>query len=154
MLAARGSATIIQDELQNTYQLAGTPRRSSHRKRRAVSIKGATRTVSSDGSGGVEDRGTLTGTPFGRGTIVLNGRLADGRLEGTYRLLFKHGSILGTVSAPFTIADNEIDFLGTGRLTGGTGAFRGITSGALKIHDHNTLDGQHGVLEVTGSATY
>jgi hypothetical protein len=39
-------------------------------------------------------------------------------------------------------------------MTGGTGAYRGITSGALKAHDHNTLDGQNGVVTVTGSAKY
>ena len=29
-----------------------------------------------------------------------------------------------------------------------------FASGALKTRDHNTLDGQHGTLSVTGSATY
>ena len=36
----------------------------------------------------------------------------------------------------------------------GTGAYRGITSGALKAHDHNTLDGQNGRLSLDGFATY
>jgi hypothetical protein len=52
------------------------------------------------------------------------------------------------------VSGNEIDFRGTGTLIGGTGAYRGITSGTLDIHDHNTLDGQNGVFEVRGAATY
>ena len=55
---------------------------------------------------------------------------------------------------PFTITGSEIDFLGTARITGGTGAYRGITSGALEARDHNTLDGQNGVVTVKGSAKY
>ena len=55
---------------------------------------------------------------------------------------------------PFTIAGDEIDFRGTARITGGTGAYRGITSGALQAHDHNTLDGQNGVVSLTGFAKY
>jgi hypothetical protein len=55
---------------------------------------------------------------------------------------------------PFAIAGNTITFDGTSRLTAGTGAFRGITSGALKTHDTNTLDGQSGRLAVGGFVTY
>jgi hypothetical protein len=152
-LKADGGATIVQDDLQNTYQLATTTRRGK-RTRHAVRVKGMTRAVSGGAAGTVEDRGTVTGTPFGKGKIVLTGSLASGRLEGTFRLTFPRGSVLGTVSMPFTVSGNDIDFKGTSRITGGTGAYRGITSGALKTSDHNTLDGQHGTLTVTGSAKY
>jgi hypothetical protein len=155
VLRATGSATVVQDDLQNTYQLAKAPRRNAHPARRKLSIDGRTHSVPTDGPAGtVRDVGTLTGTPFGKGTMRLDGTLADGRLEGTFRLLFKTGSVFGTVSAPYTVTGNEIDFAGTARLIGGTGAFRGIRSGALALHDHNTLDGQNGVLEVSGAATY
>ena len=75
-------------------------------------------------------------------------------LTGTFRLTLRRGSILGTFSLPFTISGNEIDFVGTARFTAGTGAYRGISSAALRVHDHNTLDGQHGRLTVDGFATY
>ena len=102
----------------------------------------------------VEDRGTVTGTPFGKGTVVIKGTLANGKLDGTFRMTFKNGSVLGTVQMPFTIKDSMIVFDGTSKMTGGTGAYRGITSGALKSHDTNTLDGQNGKLTVNGSVTY
>jgi hypothetical protein len=154
-LRADGGATIVQDELQNTYQLASTTRPAGRRaKRRALRIEGRTKAVGSPAPGAVIDRGTVTGTPFGKGTIVLNGTLAGGRLEGTFRLTFTDGSVLGTTSMPFTIAGNGIDFAGTSRITGGTGACRGIRSGALQTSDHNTLDGQNGTLSVSGSVRY
>lgn len=155
VLRANGSATIIQDELQNTYQLARVTKPSGRRAtRHALRISGRTKTVASPAPGVVVDRGTVTGTPFGKGTIVLTGSLAGGRLEGAFRLTFKDGSVIGTTSMPFTITGNEIDFAGTSRITGGTGAYRGITSGALATRDHNTTDGQNGTLSVTGSARY
>jgi hypothetical protein len=155
VLSAKGSATILQDELQNTYQLATTSRGDAKRKRHAVDIAGMTKAVKEPATPGtIEDHGTLTGTPFGRGTIVLVGKFGDGRFTGSFRLTFKRGSVLGTASLPYEIADGTITFDGTSRFTAGTGAFRGITSGALKTHDTNTLDGQNGRLSVTGAATY
>ncbi|MEA2331135.1 MAG: hypothetical protein QOH58_1273 [Thermoleophilaceae bacterium] len=154
VVVARGHATILQDELQNTYQLARTTRRAGRRTRHRVSIDGATKMVTQAAPGAIEDRGTVTGRPFGRGSVAISVVLADARATGTFRLLYPNGSITGTVSLPFTIEGSEIDFLGTARFTGGTGAYRGISSGALQAHDHNTLDGQNGVVTVKGFATY
>jgi hypothetical protein len=80
-VGANGGATIVQDELQNTYQLAGPGRRPGPRERRRVSIDGT-------------------------------------------------------------------------RFTAGTGAYRGISSGPLRVEDDNTLDGQNGVVSLTGFATW
>jgi hypothetical protein len=153
-LGANGTATIIQDELQNTYQLARTTRGPGRRKRRTVSIDGKTKMVAAKTPGTIEDHGTLTGTPFGRGTVQIVVTLAGGKATGGFRMLFAGGSIAGTVDMPFTIAGGEIDFRGTARFTEGTGAYRGITSGALRVHDHNTLDGQNGVVSLGGAARY
>jgi hypothetical protein len=154
VLRANGSATVLQDDLQNTYQLATTTRRPGKRVRRAVDMRGTTRTVGSSGPGMVEDRGTLAGTPFGRGSLVLLGAFREGILDGTFRLRFADGSIVGTASLPYTVSGSELDFAGTGRFTGGTGAYRGITASGLDVRDHNTLDGQNGTIAVTGSAAY
>lgn len=152
-LTARGTATITQDELQNTYQLATTTRRGP-RKQRAIKMRGTTATVPGQPAGSVEDRGTVTGTPFGDGTLVLNGTFGASGLTGIVRLTFPDGSVLGTFSMTFTIADGTIEFTGTTRLTAGTGRYRGITSGELPTTDRNTLDGQNGLVTVDGSVTY
>jgi hypothetical protein len=147
-----GNATIIQDELLNTYQLHETTRPAGARKRHRVSIEGDTRNVGVV-NGSLVDRGRVTGT-FGRGGVEITVTLANGRATGGFRLLFGKGSVVGTVDMPFTISGGEIDFRGTARITGGTGAYRGITSGALEASDHNTLDGQNGEVVVTGFAKY
>ena len=153
-LGANGTATIVQDELQNTYQLASAARAPGKRKRHAVSIDGKTKMGTASTPGTIEDHGTLTGTPFGRGTVEIVVTLAGGRATGSFRMLFAKGSITGTVDMPFTIEGGEIDFRGTARFTAGTGAYRGISSGALAVHDHNTLDGQNGVVSLVGAARY
>ena len=155
VLGAKGVATIIQDPLQNTYQLATTTRPPGRRVRHAIAILGHTREVAPPAPGTIEDHGTLTGTPFGRGSIVLDGHFGPGLVfSAGFRLLFAHGSIVGTASLPAIITGTQIDFRGGAQITGGTGAYRGITSGALKVHDHNTVDGQHGIIAVSGRAMY
>ena len=153
-LGANGTATIVQDELQNTYQLASASRPAGKRKRHAVTIDGKTKMVTASTPGTIEDHGTVTGTPFGRGMVEIAVTLAGGRATGSFRMLFAKGSITGTIDMPFTIEGGEIDFRGTARFTAGTGAYRGITSGALAVHDHNTLDGQNGAVSVRGAARY
>jgi hypothetical protein len=153
VLSAAGTATVLQDELQNTYQLATTTRPAGKRVRRRVTLKGTTRTIGASG-GVVEDRGVLAGNPFGSGSLRLFGTFGDGVLDATFRLLFDDGSVIGTAALPYTTTASEIDFLGTARFTGGTGAYRGISGEGLKVHDHNTLDGQNGTISVKGYATH
>jgi hypothetical protein len=153
-LAARGPVTILQDELQNTYQLARSSRRPGRRRTRRVSIQGRTRTVPPATPGTIEDHGSVAGTPFGDGNLVLVGTIAGGRFSGTFRLTYPRGSITGIAELPFTIAGGMISFDGTARFTAGTGAYRGITSGPLHVRDTNTLDGQSGRVSLEGSARY
>jgi hypothetical protein len=153
-LGANGQATIIQDELQDTYQLAKTTRTPGPRKSHKLSIDGKTKMIASTTPGTIHDHGSVTGTPFGKGSIDVFVQLAGGKATGTFTMRFAKGSVTGTVDMPFTISRGEIDFRGTARLTAGTGAYRGVTSGPLQVHDHNTLDGQNGTLVVKGSARY
>ena len=77
--APGGKATITQDELQNTYQLARTTRAPGRRKRHRVSLDAKTKSVTTTQPGTIEDRGSIRGTPFGRGTVTLNVVLGAGR---------------------------------------------------------------------------
>jgi hypothetical protein len=154
LAASGGRATILQDELQNTYQLAKVARPPGPRRRHAVSVRARTKNVPATTPGTLEDHGTVTATPFGDGTVTLVGTLTGGRFEGTFRLLFPRGSIYGTATLPFTISGGTITFDGTARFTSGTGIYRGITSGALHARDTNTLDGQNGRVSLDGSVRY
>jgi len=151
VLKARGSATIVQDDLTNTYQLVS---RKRDRERHDVDVHGATKLVDSS-NGVLHDHGTVAGEPFGDGTIDLFVTFGDNSTAtGTFTIDAKGGSAFGTVDMTYTVTGNEIDFTGTADFTGGTGRFRGIRGTDLPAHDHNTLDGQNGTLELDGFVEY
>ncbi len=151
-LRAKGSATILQDDLKNTYQRLP---RHLQRRTHAVSMRGQTKSVGSPAPGTIEDQGTVSGRPFGKGTIDLFATFAGGnRMTATFTIATERGSAFGTAKTTYTIAGGEIDFTGTAKLTGGTRRYRGIVGRKLKVHDHNTLDGQNGSITLDGSARY
>ena len=138
-LDAKGSTTIIQDDLQDTYQLATSPRRPTKATTHTLHVQGITKSV----------------PPVNlAGTIDLHGSFTAGVFHADVRLLFPTGSIIASATMTPTVTGNEVDFTGTTVITGGTGAYRAIKSGPLKTHDHNTLDGQNGTISLDGSATY
>jgi hypothetical protein len=154
VLRARGEATIVQDELQNTYQrLPRRPPRAGD-TRHAVDLTGTTRTVGSPAPGVLRDQGTVSGTPFGPGEVTLDVTLGAGEATGPFRIDAEDGSVFGNVAMTFEISGSEITFNGTAEIVGGTGAYRGIRARNLTAFDHNTLDGQNGTFTLEGFARY
>jgi hypothetical protein len=152
VLRARGSATIVQDDLTNTYQLVSRKRDFD---RHPVDLQGATKMVDSPSQGTAHDQGTVSGEPFGDGTIDILVTFGPNQTAtGTFTIDAKGGSVFGTVDMTYAVANGEIDFTGTADLTGGTGRYRGIRGEDLAAHDHNTLDGQNGTIELTGLSEY
>jgi hypothetical protein len=130
-------------------------RRAAPTRPRPVRIEGRTKSVPPVNlAGTITDRGTLTSTPFGPGTIELKAHLEGGRLLADARMRFAKGTIRATATMVPKVTGNEVDFTGTTRFVGGTGAYRAITSGELTVHDHNTLDGQNGTITVSGRARW
>jgi hypothetical protein len=149
-LVADGSATVIQDDLQNTYQRLPRARRESHQ----LHVIGATKSVGSPGPGMIEDRGTVTGEPFGEGNVDIVVTFGDGNTAtGTVEIETVRGSAFGTIAMTYVIRGSEITFTGTATFSGGTGEFRGI-KGTVDAHDHNTLDGQSGSVSLDGLVRY
>jgi hypothetical protein len=155
VVEARGEATIIQDELLNTYQrLPRVPQPSPPNTRHRIEISGVTRTIGSPKPGTLRDSGTVSGPPFGPGSVTLDVTLAGSEATGPFRIDSARGSAFGTVAMTFEISGSEITFRGTASFSGGTGKFRGIKGEDLQAYDHNTLDGQSGTFTLDGFATY
>jgi hypothetical protein len=134
---------------------ATKPQRDRHR----VDLTGATKMVG--GSiipGPAIDRGTVSGKPFGDGRIKLVVQLdfPTQTATGTFRIRDDRGTAFGTVDMTFAIdlPGNAVDFTGTADFTGGKGRYKGIRGRDLKAHDHNTLDGQNGEIELKGFASW
>ncbi len=152
-LRAAGSATILQDELKNTYQRL--PAEKVKRKTRRVSLTGITKTVGFPAPGKIQDQGTVAGKPFGAATVDLIATLGpNSTMTGDFTIANKRGSAFGTVTMTYVIANGQIVFDGTAAFDGGTGRYRGIRGKDLVAHDENTLDGQNGRLTLTGQVRF
>lgn len=151
-LRASGSATILQDELKNTYQRMPAEKPG---KRRDVSVSGNTKSVGFSESGQIHDQGTITGKPFGSGTVDLLATFgANSTMTADFTITNGRGSAFGTVATTYVISGSEITFTGTAEITGGTGRYRGIKGTGLEVYDHNTTDGQNGTLKLTGKVRF
>jgi hypothetical protein len=152
--AALALVVLVPATAAAPRQISGLHDARHTRAKHSVHVTGRMRQVTPVTPGTIEDHGTVTGMPFGSGSVLLVSTIANGRFTSTFRLTLPRGSVSGTASLPFTITGSEIDLKGTARLTSGTGAYRRISSGALQAHVHDTLDGQSGRLSLKGSATY
>src|SRR5262249_22524488 len=133
-LVAKGSATIVQDDLTDTYQLESRMKPGSGHD---VDVTGMTRTTGQPAPNTLHDEGTITGAPFGSGTIALDATLDNGTATGPFTITAPGGQAFGTFSMTYVISGGEIDFNGEASFTGGTGDYRGISGEHLKAHDHN-----------------
>ena len=131
-LKAKGEARIIQDELLNTYQREPASLFAPHPARHRVDVSGKTRTVGSPSPGVLEDQGTISGDPFGTGTIDLLVTLDGPKASGQFRIKSRRGSASGRFWMDYTIDAGEIDFDGTACFASGTGAYRGIRGSASR----------------------
>lgn len=152
-LAAEGSATILQDDLKNTYQRV--PDRADDSRRHRVDVSGTFKAVGSPEPGTIEDRGSVDGSPFGPAALRLLDRFAsDGTVTGEIRMETARGLVLGTFAGTYEFAGSEVDIDATVQLTGGTGRYRGIRGRNLDARVRDTIDGQNGTLSLTGFARY
>lgn len=98
-----------------------------------------------------EDFGTLTCTrPFGAGVQHNISTLSPtspttGRLRGSSTLFFNTGTVRATFSLRYTISGSSIAYVGTARVSGGTGAYRGI-GGSVKLAGSSPDGGTHGTI--------
>lgn len=151
-LRAAGSATILQDELKNTYQrLPAAGRREAY----GVDLAGAMKSVAFPEPGQVRDQGTIRGKPFGAATVDLLATFGPNQtMNAEFTITNSRGSAFGTASTTYEIAGSEITFTGTASFDGGTGRYRGIRGSELEVYDHNTLDGQNGTLTLAGEVRF
>ena len=123
--------------------------------RHRVDVAGMTKSTGSPAPGTIEDRGTITGKPFGAGTIkVLATFEADQKMSGTFKIRTSRGSAFGTIATDYVIDAEGITFTGTATFTGGKGRYKGIIGKKLDAYDHNTLDGQSGQITLKGFARF
>ena len=99
------------------------------------------------------DVGTVTGTPYGKGSIELTYTLHPkwGIATTAFTITTATGTITGRAVSHYAIGKVTISFSGVGRITGGTGAFAGTASGVLEFNALHSLTGKREVIRFLGS---
>lgn len=99
------------------------------------------------------DEGTFTGTPFGSGTTTQTYTLhpLTGMAETDIVLTTADGTITATAVSSYTTNNVTMSFSGVARITGGTGAYAGLTSGALEFRALHAITGKREAFAITGS---
>ena len=154
VLTARGKARVIQDDLLNTYQREPRATGPAKPTRHQVEVIGDTKTTGSPSPGVLVDEGTISGDPFGDGTIRLAVTFSGANATAPFTIKTADGAANGRAWMDYTIHGSQISFDGTACFSDGTGAYKGIHGSGLKATDTNTLDGQSGKISLDGFATH
>lgn len=99
------------------------------------------------------DEGTVTGTPFGSGTTSQTYTLHPKTGIATTAIEIANDSGTVTLEAVsfYTTNNVAISFSGVARITGGTGAYAGLTSGVLEFQALHSLTGKREAFALMGS---
>ncbi len=100
------------------------------------------------------DRGTLSGSPVGSGRVTLVYTLhpSSGIASTSFIITNARGTVTGAATSTYTVDRLHITFTGTGSITSGTRAYRGIRSGRLEFNALHSITGRREALTLTGRA--
>ncbi len=103
----------------------------------------------------IEQRGTVSGTPFGRGTLTLRSRIAGRQqLEFSIRLVTPKGTVTGTGTATLKASGSQANYSGTLRITDGPRASRSIARSTLRVSGVGDSAARTTTVRITGTVRY
>lgn len=124
---------------------------------KAIAVQGkiSLQGVSSTSPNTLLDAGTFSGTPFGSGTTQQTYQLFPKRgvAKVTFSLTNDQGTANGVAYTAFSTTDATFIFTGAGRITGGTGAYAGMSSGMLQFDAIHSKTGKRERFSLVGSAS-
>jgi hypothetical protein len=99
-------------------------------------------------------RGKTTSRIFGRGTLSISGKLRNFTLSAAFTGHYPRGDVRGTAKVSGRPdANGRMTFIGTARITGGTGSYVGIT-GRGRLRGNGPLDLSSATLHQRGIVRY
>ena len=120
----------------------------------AVSLAGKTHLASVSSPFVLNDIGTIKGSPIGSGTIALTYTLRPklGTALTTFTITNARGTVSGKAVSSYAVTRLRITFSGAAKLTGGTAAYAGITSGPLEFNAVHSVTGKREAIKLAGRA--
>lgn len=147
-LVVAPAASAAMQPPQNAIRPSKIPATGS-----VVAIAGKTHLDHAEGALVLVDTGTVTGTPYGAGTVTLTYTLHPrlGFAETAFTITAPTGTVSGRAISRYNVGNVSISFTGAGQITGGTGAFAGATSGVLQFNALHSITGKREAIEFVGS---
>jgi hypothetical protein len=109
----------------------------------------------SNGGGVTIDAGTVTGTPFGSGTVMSRAQAAGSAIVSTFTERFAQGTVKGRITIAFTfVGAGTVRYSGHGSFTGGTGIYSNASGSIRTFTGTGTAAGRRATIRVTGTAIY
>ena len=101
------------------------------------------------------DRGTISGSPVGSGSITLVYTLRPGAgvASTSFTIVNARGTVTGRAQSRYVVTRLHLTFTGAGSLTGGTGAYKGIRGRPLAFDAVHSITGRREAVVLTGRAT-
>ena len=119
-----------------------------------IDIVGRTQLTTVDTPTLVQDTGTVRGAPVGSGDITLDYRMVPSKSVATINWTIRNarGTLSGRASTNYVTNSVSWTFTGYGRITSGTGAYRGIRAFPYSFYAKHSKLGRHEVIRMTGTA--
>jgi hypothetical protein len=107
----------------------------------------------SHGGGVTIDKGTVTGPPFGPGTVVSRAQAAGSTIQSTFTERFANATVTGKLSIVFTfIGPARVRCSGHRSFTGGTGIYSGASGSIRSFTGANSRS--NATIRVTGTVFF
>jgi hypothetical protein len=95
--------------------------------------------------------GTFAGAPLGRGKVRVRTQVGKGRGSLVrFTMRNSRGSVTGVGDVAVTFKGSSILYNGTAKITSGSGRFRGMRAGRLRVSGRGKVSGDKFVVRLTG----
>jgi len=119
---------------------------------RSVSVTANLKTTSRDGLRATQ-KGPVTATPLGKGTLTLRTFIQKGRITASFTARIGRSTIRGKATGRVEV-DGRMTYDGTATVTGGTGRFRNARARGLKFTGSAPLNGRTSQIKLRGRLSY
>lgn len=108
----------------------------------------------SGGGSVLRQRGTFAGAPLGKGTVTLRTSIGAGAgATFSFEMFNARGSVHGSGNVALEFKGETIVYLGTAKITQGSGAFRSTRARRLRVSGSGPLSGETFHVRLAGSVS-
>jgi len=121
---------------------------------RALSASGQLTQTAKPAKFSTVQEGTLRGSPFGSGRMVLRSTLKQARVTSTFTLTTSAGRVSGRATARLTLDGDTATYKGTATLTGGTKRYSRVTGVNIRFTGVGPINAKRVKISLSGRVQF